>query len=251
MSPTSSPLKSPPADGISLKGAGLEIAGKPILSDLTLDLCDHRIGIIGRNGSGKTSFLRLISGLVSPARGQVLVDGLDPTKDRKAMLSRIGILFQNPDHQIIFPTVGEELAFGLRQQGQDKLAASAAVKELLAQHGRSHWESQPVTALSQGQRHFLCLLSVLAMRPRTILLDEPFAGLDLPTQSRIERAFASLPQRLIMITHDPRSLAGYDRVVWLENGQVRADGMAGPILKDFIAEMARLGDADADTDLPG
>lgn len=251
MSPISSPLKSPPTDGISLIGAGYVIADKSILSDLSLDLADHRIGIIGRNGSGKSSFLRLVSGLVSPTKGQVFVDGLDPAKDRKAMLSRIGILFQNPDHQIIFPTVAEELAFGLRQQGLDKQAASAAVQALLAQHGRSHWAAQPVTALSQGQRHFLCLLSVLAMRPRTILLDEPFAGLDLPTQSRLERTFSGLPQRLIMITHDPRSLAGYDRVIWLENGRVRADGQADPILKDFTAEMARLGEADADTDLPG
>ena len=241
----------PQTDGISLQAAGFAIAGKPILSDLTLELHEQRIGILGRNGSGKSSFLRLVAGLVAPDKGQVLVDGLNPAKDRKAMLSRIGILFQNPDHQIIFPTVGEELAFGLRQQGMEKEEAAKAVQVLLARHARSHWETQSVTALSQGQRHFLCLLSLLAMQPRTILLDEPFAGLDLPTQSRLERELHGLPQRLIMITHDPKSLAGYDRVIWLEAGQVRADGAAGPIIDAFTAEMARLGEADADTDLPG
>ena len=236
-------------DGIALQGAGFDIVGKPILSNLTLTLTEQRIGIIGRNGSGKSSFLRLVAGLVAPSHGTVLVDGLKPATDRKAMLSRIGILFQNPDHQIIFPTVTEELAFGLRQKGMDKAEAAQAVVALLAQHGRSHWAAQAVTALSQGQRHFLCLLAVLAMEPRTILLDEPFAGLDLPTQNRLTRALAALPQRLILITHDPKAIAGYDRVIWIEDGRVRADGAAGPIIADFTAEMARLGEADADTDL--
>jgi biotin transport system ATP-binding protein len=244
------PQPSLPDDSrLTLREASYAIDGRPILSALSLQLTEHRIGIIGRNGSGKSTFLRLVAGLISPTSGSVEIDGLDPAANRKAMLSRIGILFQNPDHQIIFPTVGEELAFGLRQQGLDKPAATAQVQALLAQHGRSHWESQPVTALSQGQRHFLCLLSVLAMQPRTILLDEPFAGLDLPTHIRLERALATLPQRLVLITHDPKALAGYDRVIWLENGQVRADGPVAPVVAAFSAEMARLGEVDADTDL--
>ena len=235
--------------GLVLQDAGLTVAGRVILSGLTLALTEHRIGIVGRNGSGKTSILRLLSGLVPPSTGTVQVDGMDPARDRKAMLKHLGILFQNPDHQIIFPTVAEELAFGLTQQGMPKDMAQDAVRALLARHGRSHWEGRIVTALSQGQRHFLCLLAVLAMAPHTILLDEPFAGLDLPTQTRLARELATLPQRLVLITHDPAALAGYDRVIWLEDGRVRADGAAVAILKDFSAEMARLGDVDADTDL--
>jgi biotin transport system ATP-binding protein len=234
---------------VHLRGAGFAIAGRPILSGLNLHLTERRIGLIGRNGSGKSTFLRLVAGLIVPTSGTVRVADLDPAKDRKAMLSRIGILFQNPDHQIIFPTVGEELAFGLRQQGLEKAAATLTARSLLARHGRSHWETQAVTALSQGQRHFLCLLSVLAMQPHTILLDEPFAGLDLPTQTRLDRELASLSQRLILITHDPKALAGYDRVIWLEGGRVQADGAAGPVVAAFTAEMGRLGEVDADTDL--
>lgn len=236
-------------DSPRLINAGFALAGRHILSGLTLDLTQQRIGIIGRNGSGKSTFLRLVAGLIAPTTGTVQLGEDIPSRDRKAMLSRIGILFQNPDHQIIFPTVGEELAFGLRQKGMDKLAAKKAVASLLARHGRSHWEAQSVTALSQGQRHFLCLLAVLAMQPQTILLDEPFAGLDLPTQTRLARELAALPQRLILITHDPKELLGYDRVIWIEGGRVREDGEAGPIVAAFTAEMARLGDVDADTDL--
>jgi biotin transport system ATP-binding protein len=237
--------------GIELIGAGYAVAGKVILSGLDLTLTESRIGIVGRNGSGKTSLLRLIAGLVAPSTGQVRVAGLTPSKDRRGMLAALGILFQNPDHQILFPTVGEELAFGLRQIGQTQAEARHAVRALLASEGRAHWEDAATHTLSQGQRHYLCLLSVLLMQPQTILLDEPFAGLDLPTQARLARRLAALPQRTLTISHDPAAVAGCDRVIWIEAGRVHADGAAAEVLARFTAEMARLGDQDADTHLAG
>jgi biotin transport system ATP-binding protein len=89
------------------------------------------------------------------------------------------------------------------------------------------------------------------MQPRTILLDEPLAGLDLPTQIRLARRFAALPQRLITITHDPATLQDADRVVWLEAGKVAVDGPPSTVLPAFTAEMARIGARDADADLAG
>ncbi|WP_375155700.1 hypothetical protein [Neotabrizicola shimadae] len=88
------------------------------------------------------------------------------------------------------------------------------------------------------------------MQPATILLDEPFAALDLPTRARLHRLFDALPQRLVTITHDPATLEDADRILWLEDGQLVADGPAPEILPLFRAEMARIGAADADTDLP-
>src|SRR5690606_21103958 len=105
-------------------------------------------------------------------RGRVRVEGADPFADRKAALRNLGILFQNPDHQILFPTVEEELAFGLVQQGMSQAKALERARRTLADEGRSHWAQAPVSTLSQGQRHYLCLLAVLLMQPRTILLDE-------------------------------------------------------------------------------
>lgn len=237
--------------GIHLSSASVSLGGTVVLDALTLALTEARIGILGRNGSGKTTLLRLMAGLIAPESGSVRLDGFDPFADRKAALAAIGILFQNPDHQILFPTVEEELAFGLAQQGLPQSQALAQAHQALAAEGRGHWAKAPVTSLSQGQRHYLCLLSVLIMRPRTILLDEPLAGLDLPTQSRLSRRFAALPQRLVTITHDPATLAAADRVLWLEDGRIQADGPPAMVLPAFIAEMAKIGERDADADLAG
>jgi biotin transport system ATP-binding protein len=237
--------------GIDLASARVLMGGRVVLDGLSLRLSEARIGILGRNGSGKTTLLRLIAGLIAPDAGTVRVDGIDPFTDRKAALAALGILFQNPDHQILFPTVEEELAFGLVQQGKSQAEAMVLVHAALAAEGRSHWAQAPVTSLSQGQRHYLCLMAVLLMAPRTVLLDEPLAGLDLPTQARLARRFAALPQRLVTITHDPASLAGVNRVIWLEAGRVAADGQPAEVLPAFVAEMERIGARNADADLAG
>ncbi|HEY6917728.1 MAG TPA: ATP-binding cassette domain-containing protein, partial [Tabrizicola sp.] len=141
------------SQGIELSSASVRLGGRVVLDGLTLRLTEARIGVLGRNGSGKTTLLRLIAGLIPPDLGSVRVDGADPFKDRKAALSALGILFQNPDHQILFPTVQEELAFGLTQQGMAQRDALARAKEMLAAEGRAHWAEVPVSTLSQGQRH--------------------------------------------------------------------------------------------------
>jgi biotin transport system ATP-binding protein len=191
--------------------------------------------------------LRLIAGLIPASAGQVRVGGIDPATDRRGALAQLGILFQNPDHQIIFPTVTEELAFGLRQLGHKD--AEARATRLLARWGRAKWANASISTLSQGQRQFLCLLAVLAMEPATILLDEPFSGLDLPMRARLGRELAGLPQRIVVITHDPAMLANYDRVVWLEQGQLRGDGSPAEVLPEYEALMAQLGGLDADADI--
>lgn len=240
-----------PFPGIEIADVRVRLGDRTVLDGFSLNLTQHRIGILGRNGSGKTTLLRLIAGLIPAASGTVRVDGFDPHTDRRAALAAIGILFQNPDHQILFPTVEEELAFGLAQQGLSQAEALARANAALQADARGHWAKAPVTSLSQGQRHYLCLLAVLLMAPRTILLDEPLAGLDLPTQARLTRRFAALPQRLVTITHDPATVQDCDRVVWIEAGRIAADGPPGDVIPAFSAEMARIGARDADTDLAG
>jgi len=241
----------PEASGLVLDGVGFTVAGRVLLSDLTLRLTERRIGIVGRNGSGKTTLLRLMAGLVRPTSGKVWLDGIDPAGDRRAVIRRVGVLFQNPDHQILFPTVEEEIAFGLRQQGRSGAEALALARNVLAAEGRAHWAAAPVQTLSQGQRQYLCLMAVLAMEPATLLLDEPYAALDLPAQIRLERRLRGLPQRVIVVSHDPGALAGMDRVLWIEGGRLHRDGSAAQVLAEFSEAMIRAGSSDADTDLAG
>ena len=250
--PAPSRLAAPqPRRGIRLENAGLGIGGKVLLDGLTAELTQSRIAIIGRNGSGKSTLLRLVAGPIAPTEGTVTVNGLDPFAERRAMLSEVGLMFQNPDHQILFPTVAQELSFGLRQQGRSENEAAALVVDLLAAEGRSDWLNHPTHLLSQGQRQYLCLMAILLMRPSSVLLDEPFAGLDLPTRIRLERRLDRLTQQVLLVTHDPRDARSCDRVLWIERGRIVADDTPDRVLDDYVRGMTEQGALDADADLAG
>ena len=236
---------------ISLHGVSYAPGGVDVLRDITFEANERRIGVVGRNGSGKTSLARIMAGLVAADTGQVRISGIDVARDRKAALGVVGILFQNPDHQIIFPTVEEEIAFGLRQMGQSRDEAAAGVAAILDQFGKAHWAQAPIVQLSQGQRQLVCLMSVLAMRPRVIILDEPFAGLDIPTTQQLARVLHGLDVTLVLITHEPAVLQGYDRLIWVEQGRITQDGPVAKVLPAFEAQMAALGGGDDLSDLSG
>jgi biotin transport system ATP-binding protein len=234
---------------IALNGLCYVVNGKAILSGISLQTDAARIGIVGRNGSGKSTLARVIAGLVAPTSGTARVNGLDLVKDRKAALKQIGILFQNPDHQIIFPIVDEEIGFGLRQLGQSKDAAIKMTQDTLASFGKSHWAGTYINTLSQGQKHLVCLMAVTAMAPNAIILDEPFSGLDIPTKAQLNRYLSRYHGGLIHITHDPIDLADYDVVIWLEQGKLQQTGAAADVLPAYVARMNALGESDDISDL--
>ncbi|MGB0533077.1 MAG: energy-coupling factor ABC transporter ATP-binding protein [Paracoccaceae bacterium] len=225
---------------IQFENVSLSLNARKLLNAVTLDIQEQRVGVIGRNGSGKTSFARLLCGLLAPSSGRVRVNGNDLFKHRAAALKTVGILFQNPDHQIIFPTVLEELSFGLTQQGQRKAEAMQNATKILQQFDRLDWAERTIATLSQGQRHLVCLLSVLAMAPPLLVLDEPFAGLDLPTKTYLQNLLYGLDQSVLHITHDLQALAEYERVIWLEKGQVAGDGLPKNIIPAFENAMAQV-----------
>ncbi|RJE82859.1 energy-coupling factor ABC transporter ATP-binding protein [Paracoccus onubensis] len=229
---------------VLLEDVGYRINDIPVLSGVSVRSESMRIGVIGRNGSGKSTLARLIAGLLEPSEGQIRIEGVDVYKDRRAAIRTVGILFQNPEHQIIFPTVSEEIGFGLRQLGASKADAVTGTQKLLARFGKAHWQDAPIHALSQGQKHLVCMMSVLAMRPRLLVLDEPFAGLDIPTRMQLTRHLNDAGTRLLHITHDTRDLEDYDQVFWLDRGRLRASGVARQVLQDFTQEMVRIGGGD-------
>lgn len=234
---------------ILFSNVSLSFGETQVFDQFNLDLSESRVGIIGRNGSGKSQLARLLTGLQTPDSGSVTVHGIDVAHDRRSALSTVGMLFQNPDHQIIFPTVEEELGFGLRNMGLAKSEVKARVSQILERFDRHHWMERSVHTLSQGQRHLVCLMSVLLMEPGVIVLDEPFAGIDMATSLRLARYLDGVTQQLVHITHDLEALTKYDRVIWIERGKIRADGAPETVLAAYQDEMTRLGNSDAFSDI--
>ena len=209
-----------------------------VFDGLTLNLSQKRIGVIGDNGAGKSSLFRLLCGLEQPQSGQVLIGDAPLLQARADKPGLVGLMFQNPDDQIIFPTVEEELALGLRPKGLNKAQAKARARELLAERGLAHWAERAVSSLSQGQRQQVCWLSLLIASPEVLLLDEPFASLDLPGQARLAQDIAAAPQQVLVSTHVLDHVRSFERVIWLDQGQLRGDGPGLQVCQAYKADVA-------------
>ena len=208
---------------ISLSGVGVTRGGGPVLADLDMVLAERRIGIIGANGSGKSTFARLLNGLLLPTVGKVCVGDLDTAKDGKAVRQKVGFVFQNPDSQIVYPSVGEDIAFGLKGRGLSKPEIAARIAEVLERQGLAGSESRLIHELSGGERQLVALAGVMVMRPDVLVLDEPTTLLDLRNTRRIVKAIEAFEGQVIMVTHDHDLLAGFDRVLVFEAGRLHAD----------------------------
>lgn len=206
-----------------------------VLNDLSFSLSEKRVGIIGHNGSGKSSLVRLINGLLQPDSGNILVHGKNPSVGPQKMSADVGFIFQNPDHQIIFPTVEEELSFGLINQGFSKQQAQEKALDILAEHQRSDWASKAIHSLSDGQKQLVCILAVLIMEPKVLILDEPFSALDLITRYQLLKLLDTLPQQVVMISHELETLENFDRILWLEGGKIFQDGTPARVLPEYYA----------------
>ncbi|MCW4113951.1 energy-coupling factor ABC transporter ATP-binding protein [Aurantimonas sp. MSK8Z-1] len=221
-----------------MEAVALERGGQPVLARLDLCLTERRIGVIGANGSGKSSFARLLNGLLAPTGGRVTVDGLDTVKDAKAVRRRVGFVFQNPDSQIVYPTVGEDLAFGLKPLKLEKPEEARRIREILERYGLAGAEDRLVHELSGGERQLVALASVLIMRPSILVLDEPTTLLDLRNTRRLMAAIDALSERVVMVTHDLALLAGFDRVLLFDEGRLVADGAPATVIERYRALLA-------------
>jgi energy-coupling factor transporter ATP-binding protein EcfA2 len=204
------------------------------------------IALIGPNGAGKSTLCKLAIGILRPERGAVMIDGRDVAGRTVADIVRdVGYVFQNPAAMLFANTLGEELSFGPRNVGQSEPEVARHIREALAIVGL---DDMPLTqspfALSFGQQKRVALASVLAMRPRVLILDEPTAGLDDDTADDLLERLAVAeggPQAVIMVTHDLRLARRFaNRVVLISNGAVVAAGAPHDVLDD-PAVMARGG----------
>lgn len=193
------------------------------LSDIAVTLTEQRIALIGANGSGKSTFARLINGLMAPSTGTVTVDGLNVAHHGAEIRSQVGFVFTNPDSQIVMPTVAEDVEFSLRRRKLSFADRNALVTEILDQLRLGDLRARPAHSLSGGQKQLLALAAILVARPSLIVADEPTTLLDLRNSRVIHTVFATLPQQLIVATHDLDAIEEFDRVLVFNEGQIVAD----------------------------
>ena len=222
------------AHSVTLEDITLIRGSTTIFTKLSLHLSAPRIGLIGDNGAGKSSLFRLICGLDQPQSGHVHVP--QPQADDAAPV--VGMMFQNSDEQIIFPTVEEELALSLRHLRLSRAEAQTRVRTWLAARGLADWAPRAIGSLSQGQRQHVCWLALRIGGHHTLLLDEPFSSLDLPGQALLRQEIAAAPQQIIVSTHVLDHVRHFERVIWLDRGHVRADGLGAEVCAQYEADVA-------------
>ena len=200
-------------------------AARQVLRSVDVRLTEHRVGVVGANGSGKSTFVRLLNGLVVPTRGTVRVDGLDTRKDGREVRRRVGFCFTDPDAQIVMPTVREDIAFGLRRRGLDKAEVAGRVDAMLSTYGLADHADHPAHLLSGGQKQLLALSSVLVTEPSILVMDEPTTLLDLRNAAMVSRVVHGLSQQVVLVTHHLELLDGFDRVLVFDEGHLVYDGV--------------------------
>ena len=208
---------------IEARGVGHAYGDRTVLRDLDVTLGEQRVGVVGANGSGKSTFARMLNGLVLPTQGRVTVDGLDTRTRRRTSRPRVGFCFTDPDAQIVMPTVAEDVAFGLRRRGLTKAEVAERVTTALATYGLAGHADHPAHLLSGGQKQLLALASVLVTEPDVLVMDEPTTLLDLRNATMISRVVAGLPQQVLLVTHHLELLEGFDRVLVFDEGRVVCD----------------------------
>lgn len=222
---------------IELDAVSHDFDGRPVLAGISLSLAERRIGIVGANGSGKSTFARLLNGLVIPRSGRVVIDGLDTAEHVKAVRRKVGFVFQNPDHQIVMPIVAEDLAFGLKARKVPKGEIAGRIDAALAHYGLGYLRERPVHQLSGGEKQLVALSAVLVTEPEIIVFDEPTTLLDLRNRNRVAAAMRELPHQTILVSHDLDLVASCERVLMVEDGRIAADGTPGEVLPFYRGQM--------------
>jgi biotin transport system ATP-binding protein len=202
-----------------------------VLNDINLSLAEQRIGIVGANGSGKSTLARLCHGLITPTSGRVLVNGVEP--GTRQSVGQVGFVFQDPDLQILMPTVAEDLAFGLRRFKLPASEVTARVDHWLEAYDLTEHRDHPAHLLSGGQKQLLAIAAILITEPDIVIFDEPTTLLDLRNKIRVSQAISELDQQVIIVSHDLEIMSTMDRVLVIDHGGVVADNQPQPALEFY------------------
>lgn len=195
----------------------------------------EQVGLLGPNGAGKTTLLLTLAGVLTPYSGKIAVYGLNPTAvaDRRKLPAKLGLLFQDPDDQLICPTVADELAFGPLNLGLSEVEVRERINVALAAVGLLGFQERVPHQLSGGEKRRVALASILTMQPDLLLLDEPTAFLDPRGRREFLSLLKTLPQTKLIASHDLAFIrAACNRVLVLDGGCLLADGPTEQVIAD-------------------
>ena len=235
------------ARGLTFRYTTAEGVAPTVLDHVDLDIeAGTFVAILGHNGSGKSTFAKHLNAILLPTSGKVYVDGMDTTDEDKLLDIRrtVGMVFQNPDNQIVASVVEEDVAFAPENLGVPSAEIRRRVDEALEAVGMTEYARHAPHLLSGGQKQRVAIAGVLAMRPRCIVLDEPTAMLDpvgrrevLDTVCRLQR---ELGMTVVLITHHMDEAARAQRLVVMDNGHVVMDGPPAQVFQNVVG-LRRLG----------
>jgi biotin transport system ATP-binding protein len=222
---------------IELRAVTHAYGDRAVLRDLSVSIQERRVAILGGNGSGKSTLARLLNGLIVPSSGAVTVDGLDTRTDGRAVRQRVGFVFQNPDVQIVYPTVEEDVGFGLKARKVPKDEIARRVTAVLDRYNLTRYRHQPAHQMSGGEKQLLAIAGVLVLEPAHVVFDEPTTLLDLRNRRTVIQVIRELPQKAVVVTHDLDMVMDFDRALVLEEGRVVIDDVPAVAVPAYVARL--------------
>ncbi|MBS3114082.1 ATP-binding cassette domain-containing protein [Candidatus Woesearchaeota archaeon] len=224
---------------IQVKNLWFKYENDFILKNVNLEIKENNfIAIIGANGSGKTTLAKHFNSLLTPTKGNIIIDGLNTKKNEVNARKKVGFVFQNFEDQIIHSIVEEDIAFGLENLGLSDNQASKIVRETLDKLRINHIAKSNVNMLSMGQKQLVALAGVLAMKPKYIVFDEPTTNLDVRNKSNILNVIKDLNKNeeitAILITNVLDDLMYAENAVVMKNGQIIFDDVKSKLNKKIL-----------------
>lgn len=222
------------------------------LNDVSLEIAKGEVvAIIGHTGSGKSTLVQHLNGLLKPDKGQATIDDIDITAkgaQAKAARQQVGMVFQYPEHQLFAETVFEDIAFGPRNKGVAEEELPKQVREAMEFVGLDYdtFAQRSPFQLSGGQMRRVAIAGVVAMNPDYLVLDEPSAGLDPRSRNAVFKEIMSLHQSrgiaIVLVTHSMEEAVKYaDRLLVINSGRILFDGTPAEIFKEHAAELVKVG----------
>ncbi|MBT9605185.1 ABC transporter ATP-binding protein [Microbacterium sp.] len=213
---------------------GVRLDGRDVLRAVALDLEARTIAIVGDNGSGKSTFARVLAGLVRRDTGDVRVRGLDPERDAAEHRRRVALVLSNPDAQIVMPVVADDVGFSLRAERLPRAERAERVARALERFGLAELAERSAHDLSGGQKQLLALCGAFVRDPDLVVADEPTAFLDARNARRVaDHLLADAGHALILVTHDLALARRCDAAVLFAGGGVRAAGVASAVVDEY------------------